>query len=443
MTTDTFPRDFLWGVASSAYQIEGAWNEDSKGESIWDSFLHDRKMQNADVSCDNYHRFKEDIALMKHLGVKAYRFSMSWPRIIPDGTGSINQKGLDFYKRLVDGLHETGIVPVATLYHWDLPQRLEENGGWLNRETASHFENYARILFTEFKDSIPMWITHNEPRVVAYRGYGSGTNAPGVKQERNVLQVIHNLLLSHGLAVRQFRDLGFAGKIGITLNLKPVYPYTDSPEDRKAAELQDIIKNKWFLDPVLKGHYPEVTSTEFQSQYENPDTRPGDLEIISTPSDFLGVNNYSRDLVKFDPDAPLKISRIHPKESSYTSLDWEIYPKGLQDLLVNLGRDYGIDLYVTENGASLDEVKARNGQVHDTVRINYLREHIGATAKAIQDGSPVKGYFVWSLMDNLEWSLGYKHRFGLVHVDFNTLERTVKDSGYFYSRVIADNGINE
>ncbi len=442
-----FPKGFLWGSATASYQVEGAWDEDGKGESIWDRFSHTPgKMDTSDtgdVTCDHYHRYKDDIKLMKKIGLKAYRFSISWPRIFPNGTGKINKKGVDFYKNLIKELRKEGIEPVVTLYHWDLPQKIQDMGGWANRKTIDLFVKYAEVLFNEFGNSISFWITHNEPRVVAYQGHAFGRIAPGIKDKKMALQVAHHLLLSHGKTVRAFRNKGLRGKIGITLNLKPVYPKTNSPKDRKAAEVYDAYKNKWFSDPLFKGVYPEVDSSYFKKEYGYPEIRKGDMEIISTPIDFLGINCYSRSLVKYEKrNGDFNVKEICPKNSRYTTMNWEIYPKGIYDLLIGIKKDYGdIPLLITENGASFSDKLLEDGRVHDKNRINYYKKYIKEIWKAIDKGVNLKGYFAWSFMDNLEWAFGFTKRFGLIYVDYKSLNRYLKDSAHYYSDIIKNNGI--
>ncbi len=443
-----FPKDFEWGVATSSYQIEGAHNEDGKGESIWDHFSHrPNNIQNNDtgnIACDNYHRFKEDVQIMKEMGIKAYRFSISWPRILPKGTGKPNQKGLDFYRKLVESLLDANIKPVATLYHWDLPQALQDKGGWVNRDLTGYLEEYVKLMFRELGDLVPMWITHNEPWVVAYLGHAFGEHAPGMRDFRNAVRVAHNLLLSHGLAVKTYREMKLKGKIGITLNLNSVYPATGSEKDKIAARKQDEFMNKWFLDPVLKGSYPEILLKFYQKKYGVPNIRNKDMEIISVPIDFLGINYYTRNVVKADENTELGFVRVKIENAEYTEMGWEIFPKGLYDILVRIRKDYGdIPIYITENGAAFNDKLTKEQKVHDRKRIDYLHAHLEEAGKAIRDGVRLKGYFVWSLMDNFEWAFGYSKRFGLIYVDFQILKRIRKDSAYFYEDIIKNNGIIE
>ncbi|MCS7192862.1 MAG: GH1 family beta-glucosidase [Armatimonadetes bacterium] len=441
-----FPDGFLWGVATAAYQIEGAWNEDGKGVSIWDTFSHTQGKiadgSTGDVACDHYHRWREDIALMKELGVKAYRFSIAWTRILPKGAGTVNPKGLDFYDKLVDGLLEAGIKPFITLYHWDLPQALQDIGGWANRDVAYYFADYASVLAHKLGDRVKNWMTNNEPWVVAWIGYDMGFHAPGIKNTKVALQVAHHLLLSHGLAVEVLRNFGDSEtKVGIVLNLSPVHPASESEEDKAVAWRYDGFLNRWFLDPIFVGSYP-ADMWEWYGQLV-PEVKPGDMAIIGRKIDFLGVNYYTRSVVKNDPQGGmLKLSHVRIEGSEYTEMGWEVYPDGLYELLTRLNRDYKIpEFYITENGAAFKDEIAPDGKVHDERRLNYLRKHFLRAHKAIQDGVPLKGYFVWSLMDNFEWSHGYTKRFGVVYVDYETQKRIVKDSGYWYKQVIAENGV--
>lgn len=445
-----FPEDFLWGSATSSYQIEGAHDADGKGESIWDRFSHTPgKVYNndhGDIACDHYHRFREDIALMKEIGLDSYRFSISWPRIMPEGKGRVNQKGMDFYKRLVEELLKNDIQPAVTLYHWDLPQSLQDKGGWLNRDIVNYFAEYSRVVFEALGDRIPLWITHNEPWVVSFLGYGSGEHAPGIKDNAKAIQAAHHLLVSHGLTVKRYRSLGLDGDIGITLNLTKAYPATDSVQDRKAAERMEAFINDWFLSPIFKGKYPDVLVPLYEKEFGKPEMKEGDLELIKQEIDFLGINYYTRSLIKDAPEGDfLKISAVKNEGSEYTEMDWEVYPKGLYDLLVHLNDNYtDKPLYITENGSSYPDKLDKEGKVHDESRINYLRQHFISARKAIERGVPLKGYYVWSLMDNFEWAHGYSKRFGLIYVDYdNQQKRILKDSAYWYQQVIKNNGIIE
>lgn len=437
-----FPQDFVWGVATSSYQIEGATREDGRGESIWDRFSHTpgkvMGMENGDVACDHYHRYEEDIALLKQIGVDSYRFSIAWPRLFPTGEGELNGKGLDFYKRLIEKLLQNGIQPLVTLYHWDLPQKLQDKGGWVNRDTAYRFQEYAATVFRHLGDLVTMWTTHNEPWCASFLGYGKGEHAPGIQDHYAAVQASHHLLLSHGLAVQAFRESGKNGRIGITLNLSAAYPATDDEEDQKAARIWDGYFNRWFLDPVLKGEYPQ-DMVELYSRYQPLDfIFDGDLETISVPIDFLGINYYSRSvLTAEDPDPILGVGHQKPVLPT-TDMGWEVYPEGLYDLLTRIKREYKpIDLYITENGAAYpDELK--DGEVEDWDRVDYLKTHFEAAERAIREGVPLKGYYVWSLMDNFEWAYGYSKRFGIVYVDFRTQERTLKKSGKWFASFLAN-----
>jgi beta-glucosidase len=441
-----FPKDFLWGTATASYQIEGAWNEDGKGESTWDRFSHTPgaiyQNQNGDVACDHYHRYEEDVELMAEIGLKAYRFSISWPRIFPEGRGKINPKGVSFYERLINKLLEKNIKPAITLYHWDLPQALEDKGGWLNRDTAKYFSEYASFIFYKFGDMVPIWITLNEPFVNAFLGYAWGWHAPGKKDLKGAFVAGHNLLLAHGLAVQAYKEGGYNGNIGITINVAAVYPYTNSEEDLKAVQVQDAFENRWFIEPIFRKKYPEVIWKILEKNYLSFDFPISDFDIISSPIDFLGINYYTRNIVAHDESNKfLGLKRIEgPNER--TEMGWEIYPDGLYDILIQLYRDYKIPIYITENGAAYND-KLENGKVEDNKRIEYLREHIKRAYFAIRDGVDLRGYFVWSLMDNFEWAHGYSKRFGIIYVDYDTQKRILKDSAYFYKKVIEENGIEE
>lgn len=436
-----FPKDFVWGVATSSFQIEGAAKEDGRGESIWDRFCQTpgkvANFENGDVANDHYHLYKEDVAMMKELGVDSYRFSIAWPRIFPSGEGKANDKGLDFYKRLVEELHGQGIKPAATLYHWDLPQLLQDKGGWCNRDTALRFAEYAAYMFEKLGDSVPLWITHNEPWCASFLSYGIGHHAPGITDNHSAVKASHHLLLSHGLAVQAYRELGLQGDIGITLNLEAVHPASNREEDIQAAMRRDGYFNRWFLDPVFKGAYPK-DMVDLYSRYRPLDyITPDDLQIISSPIDFLGINYYSRSVVQSDPNEKwLGVGHV-PSTLPLTDMGWEIYPQGLYELLTRIQSDYpSIPLYVTENGAAFAD-KLENGQVHDKDRVEFIQTHFDQASRAIESGVPLKGYYVWSLMDNFEWAFGYAKRFGILYVDFDTQERTLKDSAIWYKNWIA------
>jgi beta-glucosidase len=441
----SFPPDFIWGVATSSYQIEGAVHEDGRGLSIWDTFSHTEgktyKGQNGDVAADHYHRWQEDVALIADLGLKAYRFSLAWPRIQPEGKGAVNPAGLDFYDRLVDTLLAHGIQPYPTLYHWDMPQPLEDAGGWPNRDTALHFAEYARIVGERLGDRVDTWITHNEPWVMAIAGYLAGQLAPGLQDPMAAVRATHHLLLSHGLAVNILREsIHHPAKIGITLNLNPIHPATDNDADRAAARRYDGMLNRLFLDPVMRGQYPP-DQLDFLCQ-ALPDRWQDDLPVIATALDFLGVNYYTRAVVCYDPDFPIiQANAVQPEGSEYSQM-WEIYPPGIYELLMRVWNDYHPkEIYVTENGICVPDGVDFDGKVRDERRIRYLRDHIAQAGRAMADGVPLRGYLVWSLLDNFEWQFGYQMRFGLVHVDFDTLKRTVKESGHWYANVIKENRV--
>ncbi len=435
-----FPAGFLWGAATAAYQIEGAAGEDGRGESIWDRFSHTPgKVVNGDtgdVACDHYHRWRTDVALMKALNLGAYRFSIAWSRIVPDGRGGVNEAGLTFYERLVDALLAAGITPWATLYHWDLPQPLEDAGGWPNRATADAFAEYANVVSRRLGDRIKHWITLNEPWCSAFLGYWTGEHAPGRTSFADAIHATHGLLLAHGQATTVLRQNVPDARIGIVLNPSQVYPATDSELDRAAAYRQDGFANRWFLDPLYGRGYP----TDMLALYGPnvvPEILPTDLEVIAAPTDFLGVNYYSSSFVRDDPqNRPLGVRHGPAPTDEKTAMGWAVYPQGFTDLLVRLARDYPTGpLYVTENGAAYPDEAPINGRVADPLRTSYYARHLAAARAAIDAGAPLQGYFAWSLMDNFEWAFGYTRRFGLIYVDYATQERTIKDSGKWYAGV--------
>jgi beta-glucosidase len=432
----TFPPEFIWGAATAAYQIEGAANEDGRGESVWDRFCATPgKVWNGDsgaVACDFYHRYPEDIALMRELGLDAFRFSIAWPRILPDGRGRVNEAGLDFYDRLVDELLASGITPFPTLFHWDTPQVLEDAGGWTNRATAEAFVEYAEVVAGRLGDRITHWVTHNEPWVVAWIGHAWGKHAPGRTSDADAIAAAHHLLLSHGWAVEALRRIAPDAEVGIVLNLAHVDPFSEVPADLEAARETDGTANRWFLDPLFRGEYPG----DLPERYVPP-VQDGDLEAISAPIDFLGVNNYFRFVVQANSngDGP---HIVNDPDWERTDMGWEVYPEGLYQLLMRVARDYAPPaIYVTENGAAFGDIRSHDGRVHDPERTAYIESHIDAVRRAAADGVPMKGYFVWSFLDNFEWSLGYSKRFGIVYVDYPTQERVPKDSFYRYRDLIA------
>ena len=442
--TLSFPAGFVWGAATSAYQIEGAARDDGRGVSIWDTFSHRPGSivdgSTGDVACDHYHRWPADIDLMKSLGIGSYRFSVAWPRILPDGRGTVNQKGLDFYKRLVDGLHARGIAPMATLFHWDLPQPLQDLGGWENRDCAQWFADYATTVFRGLGAAVPTWLTVNEPKTIVQVGYRYGTMAPGKRDEVAAGLAAHHLALGHGLAVQAFRANGAGGRIGPALNLAPAYPAKpDDDAAKRQAQVADGVENRFYLDPVFKRSYPQDVVATFpgdaRTAFEKA-VRDGDLATIGSPVDLLGVNYYNPVYV----DSSGRYVTLKPTSVA----TWEqIYPEGLTDLLVRLKRDYGdVPLVVTENGIpDPGDVKPLNGKLDDRDRIGYLRDHLAAAHRAIAGGVRLEGYHLWSLLDNFEWAQGFTQRWGIVYVDFGTQRRTPKASALWYRDVIARNAV--
>ena len=434
-----FPPDFVWGAATASYQIEGAANEDGRGESVWDRFCATPgKVRNGDngaVACDFYHRYSDDIALMRELGIDAFRLSVAWPRVIPGGRGAVNAKGLDFYDRLVDELLGNGITPFVTLCHWDTPQPLEDAGGWPVRDTVDAFCEYVTAVADRLGDRVKHWITHNEPWVVSWVGHGWGHHAPGRTSDADALATAHHLLLSHGRAVEILRERSPQAEVGITLNLDFVYAVGDEEEDIAAARWVDGLHNRWFLDPIFRGAYPEDMFEAWRDLL--PAIEDGDLETIAQPIDFLGINNYTSPLVGADNDG--NRSRIVRRaDVDRTDMGWEVVPGGLRDLLLRVTRDYQpAAIYVTENGAAYPDVRGHDGSVADPERQSYLEGYIGAAAEAVASGVPLRGYFAWSMLDNFEWAWGYWKRFGLVYIDYATLERVPKGSFYWYRDLIA------
>ncbi len=432
-----FPPGFVWGAATAAYQIEGAVLEDGRGESIWDRFTSTPgAILNGDdgsIACDSYHRYHEDVRLMRELGLDAYRFSIAWPRILPEGRGRVNEAGLDFYDRLVDELLDNRIEPFATLYHWDLPQPLEVAGGWPVRETAEAFAEYAEIVAGRLGDRVRHWITQNEPWVIAWLGYGTGQDAPGRAHEPDAVAAGHHVLLAHGLGVEVLRRDVPGAEVGITIDVVPMQPATDSEADRQAAVREDAERNRWFLDPVLRGEYPALGMRRFGCML--PPFAGEDMRTISAPIDFLGINYYRRHLIRAEDSGTAVV--VQPQGAELTGMGWEVYPNGLYELLAHLSDSYDIPpLYVTENGAAFPDDR-QDGHVEDPRRTSYLQRHVQAIERALAEGVPVAGYFVWSLLDNFEWSRGYSQRFGLVYVDFDTLERVPKSSYHWYRDFIA------
>ncbi|HEX9068338.1 MAG TPA: GH1 family beta-glucosidase [Ktedonobacterales bacterium] len=442
MAEGGFPAGFYWGAATAAYQIEGAIAEDGKSESIWDRFAHtpgkidDRT--NGDIACDHYHRWPEDVALMARLGLSGYRFSTAWARILPEGYGRVNQAGLDYYSRLVDALLAEHITPFVTLYHWDLPQALQERGGWESRDTAKAFAELAHVVTARLGDRVRHWITHNEPHIVVFHGYVTGTKAPGLTNPALIGPVAHHLLLSHGLAAQAIRSESPQAQVGITLNLTALEPASDRSEDIEATTLLDGLHHRWYLDPLYGKGYPEDAARLVRMPADV--VRSGDMETIATPTDFLGVNYYTRYRVRAGR-GELAIPQMVEPTGRLTTMGWEIYPQGLTELLARAHREYAPKmLYVTESGVAFPDAVAADGHVHDPARADYLREHFHAARDAMAQGVPVGGYFVWSLMDNFEWSYGFTQRFGLLYTDYRTQRRIIKDSGFFMQRIAATNG---
>lgn len=438
----SFDPHFLFGVATAAYQIEGAWNEDGKGESIWDRFSHTPGViedgSTGDIACDHYHRYREDIQLMKELGVDIYRFSISWSRIFPEGRGKVNQKGVDFYRKILDELKSRGIRSAITLYHWDLPQDLQDKGGWENEVTIRAFAEYARFLFQTFKNDVDMWITHNEPWVVTFVGHHEGRHAPGKRDFQSALLVSRNLLLSHGQVMQAFREEEIAKPIGITLNLSPVHVFTDKEEDQKAAQRFDGYLNRWFLEPLFHGQFPEdMLSLYAQKGFSISQFEEREGKLVAQPLDFLGVNYYSRHVVRSGTDPILEATSVELPNVEKSLMGWEVYPKGIYEIIQRVTKEYNPHaIYITENGYSSPDAPDPSGSVEDEKRIEYLRNHLLYLHKTLNEGCPVKGYFVWSIMDNFEWSHGFKQRFGLVYVDYKTLRRIPKKSFFFYQKII-------
>ncbi|MCH8993548.1 MAG: beta-glucosidase [Chloroflexi bacterium] len=443
MPTAKFPADFLWGCATASYQIEGAWTEGGKGESIWDRFCHTpdhiRDGDTGDIACDHYHRYKEDVALMKELGLKSYRFSIAWPRCFPDGKGKLNREGLDFYSKLVDELLEAGITPLPTLYHWDLPQTLQDEGGWANRDTAQWFAEYANAVTERLGDRVKRWLIFNEPWVFTILGYLTGTHAPGIRDASMAMRTTHVVNLAQGLAARAMRATNRVEELGTAFSMGGVYPASESDEDKAAAERRFRFNNLWFLEPVQNGRYPDayVDGTD----PARLGVEPGDMEIVRAPLDFIGINLYTRAVVAHDPQDPnLGARDAHIGDVERTEFGWEVYPEAIHDVIMRIWRDYELPIYITENGCSYGDGPDEHGVVDDQRRISFLQRYIAQVGRAIDEGADVRGYYLWSLMDNFEWGMGYSQRFGITHVDYPTQKRTIKQSGYWYRDAISANG---
>ena len=430
--------DFIWGVATSSYQIEGAANEDGRGQSIWDTFCKVpgkvANFDNGDIACDHYHRFKEDLDLMKWMGVKAYRFSVAWPRVIPDGVGRVNEMGLDFYDRLIDSSLEREIAPWLTMYHWDLPEALQLRGGWNNREVVEWFGEYGEVLTSRFGDRVKNWMTLNEPLCSAWLGHLYGDMAPGIKDLQTALNVSHNLLMSHGLACQVIRSNVSEANVGIVINVTPAVPATDSQVDSNAAQLADGFDNRWFLDPVFGRTYP---ADVIDALGASPEIHSGDMELIAQDLDFLGVNFYFRQTVAADQNSkPLPIRSVNRENVKKTAMNWEVHPQAFEEILLRISKEYSPKaIYITENGSAWND-EVINGEIIDDERIDYLVRHLDAMRSARNQGAPILGYFAWSFLDNFEWAYGYEKRFGLIYVDYKTQTRTPKKSALFYRQLL-------
>ena len=436
-----FAADFVWGVATASYQIEGAYDEDGRAMSIWDTFSRvPGAIDNGDtgdVACDHYHRWREDFDLLDEIGANAYRFSIAWPRVIPGGTGAVNSKGIDFYSALVDDLLERGITPFVTLYHWDLPQAMQDRGGWPARDTAYAYADYAAVVVKALGDRVTNWTTFNEPLCSAWLGHLEGSMAPGIKDITAAVPAGFHLHLAHGLGMQAIRaEAKLAPHAGIVVNLSPTAPATDRPEDVAAAVRADGHTNRWWLDPLFGRGYP---SDMVECYGVEPPVQGNDLETIAQPLDYLGVNYYFREVVVDDPTKPgPKVRGVRVPGAHETHMGWEVYAKGLEDILVRVAEDYQpAEIYITENGSAFPDVVEADGSINDVDRVNYLVGHLEAVAAAKRRGAPIKGYFAWSLLDNFEWAYGYDKRFGLVRVDYTTQERTIKASGRTYGQIIA------
>ncbi len=442
----TFPLGFKWGTATSSYQIEGAWDLDGKGESIWDRFTHTHGNiedgSTGDVACDHYNLWPNDVKLMSDLGIQSYRFSISWPRLLPLGRGRANQAGLDFYSRLVDGLLQNGIEPHITLYHWDLPQPLEDEGGWRTRGAVEAFVEYADLVSSNLGDRVKMWGTLNEPYVSAMAGHRDGVHAPGLQDRSFAFNAAHHLLLAHGRAVPIIRANSPGAEIGIVLNLWPMMPASQSRADLDQARLADGETNRWYLDALSGRGYPADIMATLDDSFDV--VFPGDMEIIAEPIDFLGINYYSRSVIRAaDSIAPKNDPQTLFPGEEYTEMGWEVYPTGLYNTLLRVHNHYGFPaFYITENGAAIDDRVDQDGQIHDRRRISYFQRHLEAAQRAISAGVPLQGFYLWSFLDNFEWGFGYTKRFGMVYVDYETQRRTLKDSALWYRTVIAQNGFS-
>ncbi len=431
-----FPDNFLWGSATSSFQIEGATATDGRGESIWDRFctkdgaIADKS--DGKIACDHYHRYKDDVALLSELGLQAYRFSIAWPRVFPDGRGAINTKGLDFYDRLVDELLAANIAPFATLYHWDLPQTLEDKNGWVNRDTAYSFVDYTAAVLARLGDRVTSWATLNEPFVSASLGYRTGEHAPGRKSLPDSCAAAHHLLLAHGMAMPVIRDLAPQAEAGIVLNFTPAFAYSDDEADQQACDVVNGFENRWYAEPIAGKGYPAETAEALG--WEQKEIQAGDLETIAAPIDYLGVNYYTRQTIRGNQQKA-------PQTLPLTDMGWEIYPQGIREILTTLHERHNFKkYYITENGAAMPDKADEHNFVDDQDRIDYLHNHLQQVSQTINQGVPVAGYFAWSMFDNFEWAFGYEKRFGIVRVNYETQERTPKASALWY-REVAKSGV--
>ncbi|MDR2717061.1 MAG: beta-glucosidase [Treponema sp.] len=442
-----FPKDFIWGTATASYQVEGAAHEGGRGECIWDTFARKPGAvyagESGEVACDQYHRYAEDVALMAEFGFNSYRFSIAWPRIIPAGTGKVNKEGVAYYRRLCEELHKHGISACATIYHWDLPQPLEDAGGWANRSIVNAFEEYAKVCFKELGDVVDRWITINEPLCIAYVGHLHGRHAPGHRDLQKALNAVHHINMAHGVTVKAYRKTGLTAPIGITWNPVTPRPATNSPADKKAAKLARALETEVFVFPCLGKGYPELAAKDYKGSFP---IKSGDLETIAQPIDFIGINYYFEFPVSADKKAPFKHS-ARPFWQDTTDTGWPVVPGGLErqlkwfaEISKGVFGKPGLPLFITENGCACKDEIGPDGRIHDKERIEYLQQHLAVCADLIKAGVDIKGYYVWSLLDNFEWAHGYTKRFGIVHVDYHTQKRTPKDSAYFFRDVIAGYG---
>lgn len=448
-----FPANFIWGHATSSFQIEGAHDVEGRKPSIWDTFCATEgkieDQSHGQIACDHFNRWESDLDLIQSLNSQSYRFSVAWPRVVPNGTGAANQKGLDFYDRLVDGLLDRGIEPCVTLYHWDLPQILQDNGGWPDRSIVNAFNNYTEHVSQTLGDRVKMWITHNEPWCASVLGYENGEHAPGIKDVQQAMRAAHHLLLSHGTATEIIRANVPNAQVGITVNLCPAYSASPSEADQKATQFFDGTFNRWFMDPLYKGSYPQDVIEERHRLGQIPEPQldyvhPGDLKTIATPTDFIGINYYSRAIIR---DTSLEEKENEPRTlfdppiEELTDMGWEVYPPGIYDLMLRVHQDYEPkSIYITENGAAFPDAFNDKGKINDVRRIDYFKTHLTQLHRAISKGVPLDGYFAWSFMDNFEWAYGYTKRFGIVRVDYDTQRRTVKESGQWLKGVYHQNG---